>query len=160
MNTRTWMAGALLLCAAHTAWAEPDALASNTNTGNLWLNIGALSTHLNESQNYNGNNWGVGLEYGLTPDVSLMGGRFNNSVHRNSNYAAIGWQPWRWGAWKIGAALGVMDGYPAVDNGNSFFAALPLASYEGKRFGVNLAVIPSLPNIDGALVVQLKMRLR
>lgn len=160
MNVKTWVTGGLLVCAAHATWAEPDAPDAHQHAGSLWINIGALSTHLNEKKNYNGNNWGVGLEYGLTPDVSLLAGRFNNSVHRNSNYAAVGWQPLRWGEWKTGAALGVMDGYPAVENGNSFFAALPLASYEGKRFGVNLAVIPTLPNIDGAVVIQLKMRLR
>jgi len=53
-----------------------------------------------------------------------------------------------------------MDGYPAIEHGGVFFAALPTASYEGQRFGVNLAFIPTMPQIDGAVVIQFKIRLR
>ena len=39
-------------------------------------------------------------------------------------------------------------------------AALPLLALEGERFGMNLTVMPNIPNrISGAVVVQFKFRL-
>lgn len=160
MKILTWIAGGLMLFATHIASAESNVDGGPKRAGSIWVNLGAFSTHLNEGKNYNSDNLGLGLEYSLTPDVTVLGGRFHNSVRHNSNYAAIGWQPLHWGNWMLGAAVGVMDGYPAEENGGTFFAALPTASFEGERFGINLAIIPDLPKVDGALVIQLKMRLR
>ncbi len=147
----------LVLALAGGAWAQ-DASEPPTDQS-LWLNLGALTYHPNQSQGYNENNSGLGLEYRLKPDTSVMAGSFYNSVYRNTNYAAVNWQPIALGDWKLGLAMGVMNGYPAVNNGDYFVAALPMASYEGKRFGVNLSLIPSVAQIDGALVVQVKFRL-
>ncbi len=148
---------ALVLAWAGVAWAEE---ASETPAEPaLWLNLGALTHHPNQSRGYNENNSGLGLEYRFKPDTSVMVGSFYNSVRRDTNYAAVNWQPLALGDWKLGLAMGVMNGYPDVENGGYFVAALPMASYEGKRFGVNLSLIPSLGQIDGALVVQVKFRL-
>ena len=59
----------------------------------------------------------------------------------------------------LGAALGVMNGYPSLANGGSFFAALPLATVEGRHFGINVGVIPSMGKVDGAVIIQFKLRL-
>ena len=61
-------------------------------------------------------------------------------------------------AW-LGAALGVMNGYPSMANGGSFFAALPLATVEGRHFGINFGIVPSMGKVDGAVILQFKLRL-
>ena len=33
-----------------------------------------------------------------------------------------------------------------------------MATYEGKRFGVNLGLIPSIGKVDGAVIFQFKLR--
>ncbi len=148
---------AALACTVSTAWAEEAV--EETSADALWLNVGALTYHPNRDKGYNENNSGLGVEYRLRPNTSVMLGTFKNSVHRDTNYAAVNWQPIALGNWKLGLAVGVMNGYPGVENGGYFAAALPMASYEGKRFGVNFSVIPSLPQVDAALVLQVKFRL-
>lgn len=53
-----------------------------------------------------------------------------------------------------------MTGYPLKNDGGAFFAAIPMATWEGKSFGINVGVIPDLPkqHVDGAVVVQFKFK--
>lgn len=150
--------GCLLLASA--AFGAGAALAEAPQPGALWGNLGGFSSHANRDKDYNENNVGLGLEYQLQPDVALMAGTFNNSVRQTTSYAAVNWLPLSLGSWKLGLVAGVMNGYPGIENGGAFLAALPMASYEGARFGVNLGLIPTVDRVDGALVVQLKFRLR
>ena len=46
-----------------------------------------------------------------------------------------------------------------MKRGSAFFAAIPMASIEGRRFGVNLGIIPSVKNVQGAVLVQFKFRI-
>lgn len=146
-----------LVCTVPAAWAQEPPEEAPPSA--LWVNAGALTYHSNQSKGYNENNHGLGVEYQFRPDTSVMVGSFYNSVRRDTHYAAVNWQPIALGDWKLGMAVGVMNGYPAVKSGNYFVAALPMVSYEGKRFGVNLSLIPNVAKIDGALVVQVKFRL-
>lgn len=148
---------AALACTVSTAWAEEATEEPSANA--LWVNLGALTHHPNRDNGYNESNGGLGMEYRFRPDASVMLGTFRNSLYRDTNYAAVNWQPLSLGNWKLGLAVGVMNGYPGVENGGYFLAALPMASYEGKRFGVNFSVIPNVAKIDGALIVQVKFRL-
>ena len=75
-----------------------------------------------------------------------------------TNAWLVNWQPWSIGPIKLGATVGVMDGYPSLAKGGTFFAALPMATWEGKRYGVNVGVIPSIGKVDGAVIVQFKLR--
>lgn len=125
----------------------------------VWVNIGGFSRHFDRKANYNESNLGFGIEWRRTPEVAIMAGVYDNSVGKPSQYAAVNWQPWQIGPVKLGAALGVLNGYPALNRGGTFFAALPMATIEGQRFGVNVGLIPSIGNVDGALLVQLKMKL-
>jgi hypothetical protein len=79
-------------------------------------------------------------------------------VRKTTTYAAMNWQPWAIGPIKIGATVGVMDGYPSLAKGGTFFAAVPMATWEGKRYGVNVGIIPSIGKVDGAVIVQFKLR--
>jgi hypothetical protein len=127
-------------------------------TSQVWLNVGGFSRHFDRNRGHNEHNLGLGIEYRTSPELSYMAGSYYNSVRKNTTYAAVNWQPWSVGPFKVGAAIGLMNGYPAVNRGGSFFAALPMVSYEGGRFGVNIGLIPALKNVDGAVIVQFKLR--
>jgi hypothetical protein len=124
----------------------------------VWLNVGGFSRHFDRKRDHNEHNLGLGIEYRTSPELSYMAGSYYNSVRKNTTYAAVNWQPWSVGPFKVGAAIGLMNGYPAVNRGGSFFAALPMASYEGRRFGVNVGFIPTVKDVEGAVIVQFKLR--
>jgi hypothetical protein len=154
---------ALSLGTALPAFAESastgDAPLWQKPAGALWLNVGGFSRHFNRQANHNENNFGLGLEYRTHDELSFMAGSYRNSVRKNTTYAAVNWQPLAMGSFKLGAAVGLMNGYPAMNRGGTFFAALPMATYEGRRFGVNLGLIPSMKDVNGAVILQFKVRL-
>jgi len=163
MVTRFWMVTGLLLCFATAALADAEKTAdadklADADKRELWINVGGFSSHINPGKNYNETNVGLGVEYRASPEVSYMAGSYYNSVRNTTTYAAVNWQPLSLGAWKLGVAAGVMDGYPGIVRGGTFFAALPLMTYEGTRFGVNLGIIPSMANVNGAVIAQFKFR--
>jgi len=120
--------------------------------------VGGFSRHFDRSNRYNERNFGFGIEWRTSEQFAFMAGVYDNSLGKHSQYAAVNWQPWSLGPVKLGAALGVMNGYPALKRGGTFFAALPMASIEGRRFGINLGLIPSMKNVDGAFMLQFKLR--
>jgi hypothetical protein len=131
----------------------------DSSKSQIWVNLGGFSRHFASDKGYNENNLGLGLEYRNSPEIAYMAGAYYNSVYKTTSYAAVNWQPWQLGPVKLGAALGVMNGYPSLANGGSFFAALPLATVEGRHFGINVGVIPSMGKVDGAVIIQFKLRL-
>lgn len=135
--------------------------ASELFTDKLWVNTGALSYHFDRSKSFNEVHAGLGVEWRANEDLSVMVGFHNNSLNLRSRYASVQYQPLHLGPVKIGVSAGALDGYPLKRNGGAFFAAIPMATIEGKRFGVNIGVIPDIPSkhIDGAVVVQFKWRL-
>ena len=149
----------VLVASTHAQGQTADPAADSPPPSALWINAGALSYHFDRAKDYNENNSGVGLEYHLDSETSLMVGTFRNSLRHDTNYAAVNWQPLVRGNWKLGLVMGVLDGYPGVNHGDYFAGALPILSYEGKRFGFNLGIIPDVADVDGAVVVQLKMRI-
>ena len=144
-----------LICSA------PAAFAAAEDTGKepeIWVNLGGFSRHFARDKGYNESNLGLGVEYRTSTELSYMAGAYYNSMRKTTYYAAVNWQPLSIGPWKLGASAGVMNGYPAVAKGGTFFAALPMATWEGSRFGVNLGLIPSIGKVDGAVVIQFKLR--
>ena len=163
MKIFRFVLGALAISTGLPAFAES---ASTDNAplwqkpaGELWLNVGGFSRHFNRQANHNENNLGLGLEYRTNEELSFMAGSYHNSVRKSTTYAAVNWQPLSMGSFKLGAAVGLMNGYPAMNRGGTFFAALPMVTYEGRRFGVNLGLIPSMKDVDGAVILQFKVRL-
>lgn len=153
---------AALTLAAPAALAESSSTTldlASASSSQLWLNVGGFSRHFKRQNGYNENNLGLGIEYRTSPEISYMAGSYYNSVRKNTTYAAVNWQPWSMGAFKLGAAVGLMNGYPAMNRGGNFFAALPMVTYEGRRFGINVGLIPSIKNVDGAVIVQFKVRM-
>ncbi|RJP65162.1 MAG: hypothetical protein C4535_15815 [Comamonadaceae bacterium] len=153
---------ALALGAALPAFAQSAPAAESAHwqdrSGEVWLNVGGFSRHFSRGKGYNENNLGLGAEYRTSPEVSYMAGAYYNSVRKTTSYAAVNWQPWQVGPFKLGATVGVMDGYPSLADGGTFFAAVPMATWEGKRYGVNIGLIPSVGKVDGAVIVQFKLR--
>lgn len=156
------IAAATLLSAAVPARAETQ----DAEDPRLWLTSGFLSRHVGSGNTgrYNEKNGGLGVEFALDADWRLAAGSYRNSVREHSRYAQAVWTP-AWtraqaGEWKfgLGAALGVVDGYPAMRHGGFFPTVLPVASVEWRRVGVNLTYIPSLAgNVTGAFALQLKL---
>jgi hypothetical protein len=132
---------------------------AHADDGALWVNAGGFSVHFNRDKGFNENNAGAGIEYRINNDVSVMAGSYNNSIRRTSNYALANWQPLSMGNWKLGAAIGLIDGYPRLNQGGAFPTAVPMLTYEGSRFGINIGVIPTVDSIEGAATFQLKFRI-
>ncbi len=141
-----------IFCASAKA-AEPEPA--------FWVNTGGFSKHFQDNGR-NEVNLGLGFEYRTRPDLSFMAGYHKNSLDLHTRYLAMNYQPLEVGPFRVGASIGVMDGYPAKKNGGQFFAILPMASWEGERVGVNFGIIPNIPSqhVEGAFVAQIKWRLR
>jgi hypothetical protein len=129
----------------------------------VWLNAGFFSYHFDRSLDLRENNVGFGAEVLFAPDHALTAGTYINSNRARSHYAAYQWRPLHWQPAGInvhaGIAVGAFDGYPNMQNGGWFIAALPLLSVEGRYIGANFTVVPTIKDrIDGAVAVQIKIR--
>lgn len=125
-----------------------------------WVNAGMLSYHFDRNAGYNNVNLGLGVEYRFATTASLTAGRFYNSDRDYSNYAGIYWQPLAIGRVQVGAVAGGFNGYPNTNNGSWFAAILPALTVEGKRFGANVFLIPTIGDrVHGAISLQLKLKI-
>ena len=129
----------------------------------VWLNAGILSYHFNRSQDLREDNVGFGAEILVAPDHALMAGTFINSNRERSHYGAYQWRPLHWQLEgfnvNVGVVVGAFDGYPNMQNGGWFIGAMPVLSVEGKRFGANFTVFPTIKDrIEGGVAVQIKLR--
>jgi len=125
----------------------------------LWLNPGFYSYHFQKDKGLNNSNFGLGGEYRYSTVSSLTLGVFENSDRQTSHYAGWYWQPVGVGPVRVGAVIGVLDGYPNMLNGGWFLACIPAASIEYKNFGANLLFMPSYKDmLYGAISLQLKLR--
>lgn len=157
----------LLFCAllvhsgVHTS-AHADA-AAQESTPRVWISPGIYSLHFDASKNLRNDNPGLSVEVALARDHALLAGTYVNSNRARTHYGAYEWRPLHWQIAGLdvaaGVALGAFDGYPNYRGGGWFAAPLPVVTIEGRRFGVNLSVLPTIRNrLDGALAVQLKLR--
>jgi hypothetical protein len=143
---------ALLLCAS--------AARADFDSRRLWLNAGFYSAHYDTGKGLRNANPGIGAEYRLGDIWSLTAGRFVNSNNTASHYLGAYWQPWTLAGARWGVVAGAFDGYPNAFNGGWFPAVIPVASWEGPRLGLNVALVPPLKNrLYGAVSFQLKVRL-
>lgn len=155
MMKKTAIALALLLCAQAQAQEQDSGKRSE-----LWLATGFATYHFQSDKDLNGQNPGVGIEYRFSDVAAVTAGRFYNSDRDHSKYVGVYYQPWSYHGVKLGAVVGAFDGYPNMRDGGWFPALIPTATYEYKRVGVNLAVIPTYKNrLHGGISLQLKFRL-
>ncbi len=126
----------------------------------LWLDTGFATYHFQSDKDLNGRNPGIGVEYRISDSSSVTAGRFFNSDRRHSRYAGMYYQPWTVHGVKLGVVAGGFDGYPRMRDGGWFLAAIPVATIEYQRVGVNLAVVPTYKNrLHGGVSVQFKFKL-
>lgn len=161
MVCRCASAALCIVLGAGTARAESK---QDETFPQVWLNPGIYSHHFDSDKGLRNNNAGFGAEVRLAGDHGVMAGNFINSNGRRSSYAGYQWRPlhWQWAGLELGAAVAVsaFDGYPNYRDGAWFVAPLPMLTIEGRRFGANLSVIPTVANrFDGAIAIQVKMRI-
>ncbi len=126
----------------------------------LWLNAGFLSHHFQQTSGFNNRNLGFGGEYRYSTVSSMTAGEFYNSDRHTSRYFGWYWQPVHIAGARAGLVAGGFDGYPMMQNGGWFLAAIPMLSLEYQRVGANLAIVPSYQNrLHGAFSLQLKVKL-
>jgi len=142
-----------LLLSAGLARADLD-------TSRLWVNAGFYSAHFDTDKGLRNANPGLGLEYKIDDTWSATAGRFINSDNAHSSYVGAYYQPWTLAGAKLGVVGGAFNGYPKAVNGGWFPAVIPVATWEGERVGLNVALVPPLKDrLYGALSFQIKFRL-
>ncbi len=162
---------ARFIASALAALAAGAALANEADptSGSVWVTTGFVSKHTSQqhapAQGWNENNVGIGIEYVFGSNWLIEGGAYRNSVYKTSHYAQAVWSPdlvtWSSGDWtfRLGTAVGVVDGYPRMGGGGYFPTLLPVASAQWRRVGVNLTYVPSTAgNVAGAVALQAKFR--
>jgi hypothetical protein len=126
----------------------------------LWMNAGFYSLHFQRDKGLNDKNPGLGVEYRLSTVTTLTAGRFYNSDRAYSNYAGVYYQPFAIGRVRLGAVVGGFNGYPKMRDGGWFLAAIPAASMEFDRVGLNISVVPTYKDrLYGAISFSLRLKL-
>jgi len=137
-----------------------EAFSNPTHPQAVWLNAGFYTLHLDHDKGLRSANPGLGIEWTLNETYSLTAGGFKNSDHQHSNYLGMYVMPWKWHMFKLGAVVGIFDGYPNANQGGLFPALIPMVSIEGKRWGLNTAVIPSVQDsLYGGISFQVKYKI-
>ena len=127
----------------------------------LWINMGGTSQHFRNADRFNQQNSGFGVEYDFGNERSFIIGEYKNSVRSNSRYIGAAWTPLTFGPVKVGALVGVVDGYRKMRGGDFFPVALPVVAIETRYVGVNFTVMPSIAgNVSGCVAMQWKVRFR
>lgn len=142
-------------------FASAGACAQDSASRNeLWLDTGFATWHFDNDKDLNGRNPGIGLEYRFSDTMAATAGRFYNSDREHSRYVGLYYQPWQYKGVRFGAVVGAFDGYPKMRDGGWFPALIPAITYDYKRVGVNVAVVPSYQDrLYGGISVQLKFKL-
>lgn len=125
----------------------------------IWLNPGMYSYHFDRNKDFNSVNYGFGAEYKFSTVASVTAGTYRNSHYHQSSYIGAYWQPIAIGPIHIGVVAGGFNGYPNTNNSGWFPAVLPALSLEGDLLGLNLLLIPTIPNrVAGSLSLQIKIK--
>ena len=153
----------LLIClsmlSTTVAAAQPFALIDSAPLSQTWLNAGFYSYHFQRDKGLADGNPGFGIEQRLSTVSSITAGRFYNSERKLSNYAGVYYQPVALGPVRLGAVIGGFNGYPKMRNGGWFLAAIPVASFDYRSVGINVAFVPNYRDrLYGALTLQLKLK--
>lgn len=106
-----------------------------------------------DGMRYNERNTGFGLRIAPGDDWALQAGVYENSystpdVPRRSNYASVDWAPLDWAPldWghgvSAGAFIGIVDGYPSLNDGRPILAGGALIRAQMSRFSAAIRVVP------------------
>lgn len=152
---------------AKMAWADgssespPAATPPLAARHSIWLNPGFYSAHFDTNKGLRNENFGFGVEVQLNENWSATAGRFINSDSAHSSYVGAYYQPFTFANGKWGVVMGAFNGYPKAFDGGWFPAVLPVASWESRWVGLNVALVPPLQDrLYGAVTFQLKVRVQ
>jgi len=135
-----------------------------------WVDLMIGSYHIHPNRQFDDFNPGIGLECALTPQWAVPVGYFRNSLDRPSFYAGALYTPkfarWRW--LRLGAMGGIITGYNygrfGIGGSNNRTGPLlaPVAITQFGRFGVNIVLIPPIPqdNLPFTVGFQAKYRIK
>jgi tetrahydromethanopterin S-methyltransferase subunit E len=123
-----------------------------------WITVTTASLHYGTDKKYEQQNWGIGIEQGMSETVRVVGGMYRNSNRRDSIYFGLSWHPWR--LWNLRLGLGAMfvGGYETAKSPELVKAAFPVITYEAKSWGINVPIIPAVNSQPGAVGLQLKFK--
>ena len=122
-----------------------------------WLVGTVASYHLDRSVEHCERNYGVGMEHMIWRNTRLVGGVYNNSYCRQSEYLGLVWAPMHYGKVHMGFLAGGVTGY----NSELDPVVMPTIAIEGKHFGMNLGIMPALDNkILTVIGLQIKWKLK
>lgn len=139
----------------------PGVAAAQVDIGQVWFNPGFYSLHFDRNKGLDDKNPGFGVEWPIDKTFSLTAGTFRNSDRDQSDYAGLYVMPFEFHGVKLGAVVGGFNGYKMTNNGGWFPALIPVAAIESGRWGLNIAIIPSIKDkLYGALTFQLKFRFK
>lgn len=112
----------------------------------VWVSMMVRAYHSNREADFNENTLGVGVEWHPTDvgDVRWVAGAYHNSNRRASIYAGGVYMPLRFGNLRVGLMGGTISGYQKYDYRFGPMAA-GVVSYETKRTGINLVIVPPIP---------------
>ena len=126
----------------------------------FWVDTGFATAHFDDDKGLNGRNTGYGAEYRFSGTMAATAGHFYNSDRAHSSYAGVIWQPYAIGPLRVGGTIAGFNGYPRVRDGKWFPALIPTLTYEYKRVGINIGIIPTIGDrLYGGVSVQLKLKL-
>lgn len=123
----------------------------------LWLSATVKSYHGNRDRGYNENNFGLGFETTIGKDLRAVGGFYENSYYHTTLYAGAAWLPLHAGPVHGGLLIAGATGY---ENWPVRPVVLPTIAVEGKTFGANVGIMPSLNRGIGVIGLQLKVRIK
>lgn len=119
----------------------------------IWLTTGEWSRHTDDDKHhYRQNNTGIGVQFVLNEDQSVVAGYYHNSIHHETVYAGFAYTPLHIGPTKFGVIGAMATGYyqylPAVPIGGL------LASCEYEKVGVNFMWLPQV-----VVAIQLRFKI-
>jgi len=137
---------------------------SGNKVGDWWLVGTTVSYHSERSNHtaggrgYNEHNFGVGVEYQYKKHWRLVAGEYENSYYKNAVYAGAAYTPWHYKPWNMGFGVSLL----AVTGYRHAVAVIPMPviSVEGKRFGINIGIVPTLSkDVFEVIGLQVKVKL-
>ena len=134
------------------AWLMLSPYESRADT---WLVATLASYHTDRDVDHCERNPGLGVEVDVAPRWRAAGGFYLNSYCKQTVYTGAVRNLANDGKWHFGVLLGGVTGYDAGITP----VIMPVFSYEEKRWGVNIGVMPALDaKIIGIVGLQLKAR--
>lgn len=117
-----------------------EARLTSDSISKLWVTVPITSWH-KEDKNYNERNWGLGLEYDVSPSWSFVGGTYRNSFYKQSYYAGGVWTPLKFEIQEVTIKGGFLLGFFSGYENKVMFLTPPVIQVEAfKKWGGDLVI--------------------